>query len=356
MPILLIETFSRHVMMNRARLLPPGLGLLELLSSLDSAFRQVSELLRGLDIPNVHVKIDQDNAGSPEDKIRGKVENIVLNMLMTTNCAYYIVSSARKEVVSIKRLRQGDFILAFDPIDGLENGSYLLPMGSTFGIYRSNQEYENYKDLLFTCGEEALVVAGYIIYGSCTDLVITFSPEKRVYEFTFDAVLGEFILINDDFQIPLYGRVCCIDKANTNEWQYKSLGDFITNTNYYIKHLGSFVSNFHLVMRKGGVIIDPPTETFPNGQFQILTKLNPLAFVCKAAGGKSYGGDLITNLLDICAQNLDETAPCIMGSLHNVNFWDKQEKPIIPRKRRSIKLNEMRESRTMSNLYLSPKE
>lgn len=56
MPILLIETFSRHVMMNRARLLPPGLGLLELLSSLDSAFRQVSELLRGLDIPNVHVK------------------------------------------------------------------------------------------------------------------------------------------------------------------------------------------------------------------------------------------------------------------------------------------------------------
>lgn len=39
--------------------------------------------------------------------------------------------------------------------------------------------------------------------------------------------------------------------------------------------MGSFVSNFHLVMRKGGVIIDPPTETFPNGQVSSFL-YNPL--------------------------------------------------------------------------------
>ncbi|KAK9505999.1 hypothetical protein O3M35_008017 [Rhynocoris fuscipes] len=320
MPILNIETFTRYLIMNRKKLNAGHTGFTELLLSLDSGFRQVCELIKRFNITEKFIY----GIEKSQCDITTQIEHTIVNMLMTTNCLFYIISAAREEVISIKPCRQARYILAIDPIDGLANISSNFPMATTFAIYRPNQVKDNYKDTLHCCGEKSIIVGGYVIYGAATVLVIAFNAIRKVQEYMFDPIMGEFLLVKSGVRIPDKGDICCVDNAKRHLWLVEQLTSFVPQTYANIKHTGSFVTNFHIILKNGGVLVEPPLLNDPQAELQIITKLTPLAFICKIAGGISYGGyTLSENILRIRPKRLHETSPFLMGSPLVMRAWNR---------------------------------
>lgn len=82
--------------------------------------------------------------------------------------------------------------MAFDPLDGSSNIDCNVSTGTIFAIYERLSplsERPTVNDILRE--GTAIVAAGYCMYGSATDMVITFG--HGVHRFTLDPTLGEFI-------------------------------------------------------------------------------------------------------------------------------------------------------------------
>ena len=86
----------------------------------------------------------------------------------------------------------GKYVLLFDPLDGSSNIDYNATIGTIFAIFKrlSSEGPGNLVDCLQP--GNALVAAGYMIYGSSTMLV--YSSGSGVQGFTLDPTIGEFLL------------------------------------------------------------------------------------------------------------------------------------------------------------------
>ena len=61
-----------------------------------------------------------------------------------------------------------------------------------------------------------LLVSGYCLYSSSTIFVLTIG--NGVYGFTFDALVGEFILSHPNIRIPDKGKIYSFNSGNYNGW------------------------------------------------------------------------------------------------------------------------------------------
>ena len=87
----------------------------------------------------------------------------------------------------------GKYAVVFDPLDGSSNIDCNVSVGSIFGIYKrktASTGAASLEDVLQPGSE--LVGAGYAMYGSATQLVLTFGSGVNV--FTLDPSIGEFLL------------------------------------------------------------------------------------------------------------------------------------------------------------------
>lgn len=100
--------------------------------------------------------------------------------------------------------------MVFDPLDGSSNIDAGISVGSIFGIYApseecSVQDMENPEKMMENCvinvcqPGSSLLAAGYCLYSSSTVLVLTVG--KGTYGFTFDNLVGEFIMSHRDLKV-----------------------------------------------------------------------------------------------------------------------------------------------------------
>ena len=61
-----------------------------------------------------------------------------------------------------------------------------------------------------------LVAAGYCLYSSATHLVFTLG--SGVNGFTYDPMIGEFVLTHPDIRIPERGQIYSFNEANRWAW------------------------------------------------------------------------------------------------------------------------------------------
>lgn len=91
------------------------------------------------------------------------------------------------------------YCIAFDPLDGSSNIDCNVSTGTIFAIYQRDEACKGgYKDILQPGNK--LVAAGYCMYGSSTQLVMTWG--KGVHGFTLDPTIGTFILSHQNIRIP----------------------------------------------------------------------------------------------------------------------------------------------------------
>jgi fructose-1,6-bisphosphatase I len=209
-----------------------------------------------------------------------------------------------------------------DPLDGSSNIDSNVSTGTIFAIYRRvSLSGEGQLDDMLQKGN-ALVAAGYIIYGSSSMLVYT--TGRGVNGFTLDPSIGEFCLSHPKMQIPDNGRIYSVNQGYFVHFpdgvkqyiKYCQKADPDTNRPYSLRYIGSMVADIHRNMIKGGVFIYPTTSDSPSGKLRLLYECNPLAFIVEQAGGKATDG--FRRILDIQPTELHQRVPIFIGSTEMV--------------------------------------
>jgi fructose-1,6-bisphosphatase I len=212
----------------------------------------------------------------------------------------------------------GEFIVAIDPLDGSSNIDVNVSVGTIFSIYKrvSNKGTPLTCDDFLQKGEQQ-IAAGYILYGTSTMLVFTIGI--GVQAFTYEMTLGEYILSNNNIQIPTSGNMYSINEAQVHKEDTKILRylNYCKNANYNARYIGSLVADFHRNLIKGGIYMYPKTKTYPSGKLRLLFECNSLAFLIEAAGGMAINGD--KRILEIMPTKYDERTIFIVGSKNMVN-------------------------------------
>jgi fructose-1,6-bisphosphatase I len=225
----------------------------------------------------------------------------------------------------------GKYVLLFDPLDGSSNIDYNATIGTIFAIYRRLSS--NGPGTLSDCLQpgNALVAAGYMIYGSSTMLV--YSSGSGVHGFTLDPMIGEFLLTHPNIQIPEIPKYYSVNHGNEIYWSKGILkythwlqgveGD---HKPLSLRYIGSLVGDFHRTLLSGGVFLYPADThdpLLPSGKLRLTYEAAPLAFIAHHACGHASDGS--QNILDIRPTSLHQRTPIFIG---NRNLVKKAEEYI----------------------------
>jgi fructose-1,6-bisphosphatase I len=211
----------------------------------------------------------------------------------------------------------GRYSLIYDPIDGSSNVDINLNIGSIFAIRRQQgEDIDGEATDLLQDGHQQ-IAAGYVIYGPSTMLV--YSIGTGVHAFTLDPSLGEFILSQENMQVPEHGPVYSVNEGNFWQWD-ESIRDYIRyvhrHEGYTARYSGALVGDFHRILCQGGVFIYPGTVKKPEGKLRLLYETAPLAFLIEQAGGRASTGT--ENLMDVVPEKLHTRTPLVIGSKEDV--------------------------------------
>lgn len=211
----------------------------------------------------------------------------------------------------------GRYTLLYDPIDGSSNTDTNLSLGSIFAIrQQEGNDTDGQAADLLQDGRKQIAV-GYILYGPSTMLV--YSIGKGVHSFTLDPSLGEFILSEENIQIPNHGSIYSVNEGNFWQWD-ESIREYIRYVHrtegYTARYSGAMVSDIHRILVQGGVFLYPGTVKKPEGKLRLLYESAPLAFLIEQAGGRASTGT--QEILDVVPEKLHERTPLIIGSKDDV--------------------------------------
>ena len=185
-----------------------------------------------------------------------------------------------------------------------------MSIGSIFGIWKRSPGEPVTDSSLLRLGCEQ-VAAAYVVYGSCTALVV--ATLGSVQGFTFDPSDGMFRMTHPDIQIPQ--KNSCY---STNEGNFKKLDEATQaaiqqlRTSYSLRYVGSLVADFHRNLLKGGVFLYPGDPSGPEGKLRLMYEANPLGFIAEQAGGAASSGP--QRILDIEPKRLHQRTPLIIGN------------------------------------------
>lgn len=213
----------------------------------------------------------------------------------------------------------GRYTLLYDPIDGSSNVDINLSVGSIFAIrQQQGDDLEGEaKDLLQDGYQQ--IAAGYILYGPSTMLV--YSLGKGVHAFILDPSLGEFILAQENIQIPDHGSIYSVNEGNFWQWD-ESIREYIryvhSQEGYTARYSGALVADIHRILMQGGVFLYPGTQKQPQGKLRLLYESAPLGFLIEQAGGRVSNGR--ENLLNVVPDYLHARTPLIIGSKLDVEL------------------------------------
>ena len=166
----------------------------------------------------------------------------------------------------------GRYTLLYDPIDGSSNVDINLSVGSIFSIRQQSGDdlTGESTDLLTQNGRQQLA-AGYILYGPSTMLV--YSLGQGVHSFILDPSLGEFILAQENIQMPDHGQIYSTNEGNFWQWD-EAIRDYARyvhrHEGYTARYSGALVGDIHRILMQGGVFLYPGTIKNPEGKLRLL--------------------------------------------------------------------------------------
>ncbi|MBD2603983.1 class 1 fructose-bisphosphatase [Scytonema hofmannii FACHB-248] len=313
-------TLSRHVLQQFESFSPQAQDLSALMSRIALAGKLVARRLShaGLMEGVLGFTGDVNVQGESVQKMDIYANDVFISVFKQSGLVCRLASEEMEKPYYIpENCPIGRYTLLYDPIDGSSNTDTNLSLGSIFAIRQ--QEGDDLdgeaKDLL-TDGRKQ-IAAGYILYGPSTMLVYTIG--KGVHSFTLDPSLGEFILTEENIQIPAHGSVYSVNEGNFWQWD-ESIREYIRYVHrtegYTARYSGAMVSDIHRILVQGGVFLYPGILPKPEGKLRLLYESAPLAFVIEQAGGRATTG--LVDILDIVPKKLHQRTPLIIGSKKDV--------------------------------------
>ncbi|MBQ3674806.1 MAG: fructose-1,6-bisphosphatase, partial [Campylobacter sp.] len=195
---------------------------------------------------------NQNSTGDTQLKFDVLSDKIIENEFKNSSLVKALVSEEKDGMLTINE--KGEFIVAYDPLDGSSLFDVNFAIGSIFGIYKNEISSEN------------LVAAAYTLYGPRLEMVVCENSPK-LYRLNPQ---NEFIFINE-LKLKEKGKLNATG-ATQKGWseKHKKLVNCLFEEGYRLRYSGAMVSDLHQILIKGGGLFSyPATTDAPNGKLRV---------------------------------------------------------------------------------------
>ncbi|HYS62569.1 MAG TPA: class 1 fructose-bisphosphatase [Paraburkholderia sp.] len=303
-------------------------GLSALLIDVAAAIKSISAMLTKGALGGNYGSAQSINTHGEEQK---KLD-VATNEIFVQQCEWdgLLAAMASEEMETVYAIPpgypRGDYLLAFDPLDGSSNIDINGVVGSIFSVLRNHGDAEE------PVGEAAFlrpgceqVAAGYAVYGPSTMLVL--SVGNGTHGFTLERDIGNFVLTHSNIRIPEDTVEFAINASNERFWEppvrryvqeCKDGRSGCRASDFNMRWIASMVAEVHRILMRGGVFMYPRDSKTPamEGRLRLLYEANPMSFLIEQAGGLSITGR--ERILDVVPNTLHGRVPVILGSRNEV--------------------------------------
>jgi fructose-1,6-bisphosphatase I len=262
--------------------------------------------------------------GEVVQKLDEVAEETVQDIVGRSGQVCALLSEERKSVLEIPAPWRGEYIVAYDPLDGSSNIDANVSIGTIFGIFhKKSKDPEVTRQDWMRPGRE-MVAAGYILYGSST--VFVYTAGDGVHCFTLDPGVGEYILSMENLRLDGRCRVLSVNECNSpywDPWVHDFIGQMLGRNDEEKRrisgrHIGSLVADFHRNLMYGGIYLYPTDSRQPKGKLRLFYEANPLAMIVEEAGGAASDGR--TRILDLIPSELHHRTALVIGNKAEVDL------------------------------------
>jgi len=178
-----IVTVTRHVLSDQFRLGAAATGdLTLLLTAITTTSKFIATNVRRARLINLIGMAGETNVqGEEQKKLDVLSNNIMINSLRASGKTAVLVSEENEEAIFIEDRYKGKYCVVFDPLDGSSNIDAGVNIGTIFGIYHIGDPTPGEAVHDFLKPGSQMVAAGYCMYGSSANLVLSTGNGERIH-------------------------------------------------------------------------------------------------------------------------------------------------------------------------------
>ena len=249
-----------------------------------------------------------ENKSGDDQMALDVLANNVLEDILKQNQNILAYASEEEDTETVLN-DEGEYIVAFDPLDGSSLINTNRAIGTIFSVYKD-------KSFIGQVGKNQKLSA-YAVYGPRTTFFFSFGEgvfgfnliENNVFSLT-----EKDIKIKEDSEIFSPGNL----RAAKETPKYLTLIDDWIVEQKTLRYSGGMVPDINNIFCKGqGIFTYPAFSKYPNGKLRLLYECAPFAFLMEAAGGLALdqNGE---NILNLEIKELHQRSTIFIGSKNEV--------------------------------------
>ncbi len=261
--------------------------------------RSSIRIKKAIDVKDIGYSQQENSSGETQLQLDIQCDMIIEEEFSNVASIHTIASEEKEHAVELHA--DGQYYIAYDPLDGSSLVDVNLSVGSIYGIYEKSFDGPN------------LVAACYVVFGPRVEMVFTHNKTKLylLQEKNWEYV--KEIRLNEKGKLNAPG-------GTQQNWQpyHKTMIDGLFSEGYRLRYSGGMVPDLHQILLKGGGLFSyPGTSDKPDGKLRMLFEVFPFAFVYEKAGG--FGIDGKQRLLELSPSHVHDTSPCFFGSKYEID-------------------------------------
>ncbi|RUO80659.1 class 1 fructose-bisphosphatase [Idiomarina tyrosinivorans] len=297
-------------------------SLISVLNTVQTAAKEIAfRLHQGAMAGVLGSTLDENIQGETQKKLDVVANQLLKDLLL--ECQYVHAVASEEEDSIVVGDQRGEYLIAFDPLDGSSNIDINGLVGTIFSVLPRPAGIEG-EEMFLQPGKNQ-VAAGYVLYGPSTMLVLTTGQSVRMY--TLDQTVGEFLLTKPEVKIPHQTQEFAINMSNKRHWStamHEYISDLLAGKegprekNFNMRWIAAMVGDVHRVLSRGGLFTYPWDKRKPNKPFKLrlLYEANPMAMLVEKADGLATDG--YDPIMTIQPTDIHQRVGVVLGSKEEV--------------------------------------
>lgn len=269
----------------------------DIIKAIEKASIKIQEII---DLGDTGKSENENSTGDTQLKLDIASDVVIEEIFSTIPSIKAIVSEEQEAIVPLNE--DGEYLIAYDPLDGSSLVDVNLSVGSIYGIYKNDFTAQN------------IIASVYVVFGPRVEMVVAADKCVKMYRLFND----KFNFIKD-IKLENKGNLNATGSTQMNWSQkHKSLVNEMYEDGYYLRYSGGMVPDLHQILLKGGGLFSyPGTSDKPKGKLRQLFEVFPFALTYEFAGGAATNGE--KRVLEVETEHIHDTTPCFFGSCDEIN-------------------------------------
>jgi len=299
-------------------------ALISVIHSLQITAKEISFRVGQGDLAGVLGSTLSENIqGETQKKLDILSNQLIKDILL--ECGHVRAVASEEEEGIVLGHENGEYLIAFDPLDGSSNIDINSLIGTIFSIHEAPEHMDANNPDMFKQSGNQQVCAGYVLYGPATMLVMTTGSGTHIY--VLDRTHGGYLMVERKVQVPQDTQEFAINMSNQRFWQapmQNYINDLLAGDtgprgkNFNMRWIAAMVGDIHRVLCRGGIFTYPMDSRKAEQPYKLrlMYEANPMSFLIEQAGGLAMTSQ--GRIMDIEPSSIHQRVEVIMGSKNEV--------------------------------------